>query len=158
MEARPPRTRLLSRETLAADRLIVVAERAIYIVVAGLLVIAAAFTLVGTAVDLVQGKSSRSIVDAGLFVLDRVLLLVIFAELLYTLREVNLGGRILVEPFVFIGVIAAVRRILVLTANVEQNHAQVKDAILQIGVLAGLILILVVSIYLLRRSGVKQEP
>jgi hypothetical protein len=40
---------------------------------------------VGTVVDLLEGRDSRPIADAGLFVLDRVLLLFILAELLYTL-------------------------------------------------------------------------
>jgi uncharacterized membrane protein (DUF373 family) len=129
------------------------AERGIYIAVAGLLVLGAGFVLVGTVTDLVEGSDSRAIADAGLFLLDRVLLLFIIAELLYTLRVVNIGGRILVEPFLFIGLIAVVRKVLVLTAEVQETGGDMSGFLLQIGALAGLALVLTVSIHLLRRSA-----
>jgi uncharacterized membrane protein (DUF373 family) len=139
-----------------AERWVGGAENAIYLVVAFLLVVAAALTLAGTIQDLVEGSGSRSITDTGVFVLDRVLLMFIMAELLYTLRLVNLGGRVLVEPFLFIGLIAVVRRILVITAEIEHTHGQITDFLLQIGALAGLALALAIAIHLLRRSAVKQ--
>jgi uncharacterized membrane protein (DUF373 family) len=127
------------------------AETAIYVVVAALLAVGAGFTVVGTIVDLVEGADSRAIADAGVFLLDRVLLLFILAELLYSLRVVNFGGRILVEPFLFIGLIAVVRKVLVLTA--EAHEGDTTDFLVQIGALAGLALVLSLSIYLLRRSA-----
>src|SRR4051794_16685179 len=136
------------------------AELSLYLVAASLLVVAAGFTLVGTIVDLVQGSKSRHISDAGVFLLDRILLLFIIAELLYTLRLVILGGgQILVEPFLFIGLIAVVRRILVATAEFEgrRGRGEVTDFIIQIGGLAGLAFALTLAIYLLRRSSIPQE-
>jgi uncharacterized membrane protein (DUF373 family) len=144
------------RESLAAERWIGAAENAIYLIVAALLVVAAGFTLVGTIVDLFKGSTHRSITDAGVFLLDRVLLMFIIAELLYTLRLVNLGGRVLVEPFLFIGLIAVVRRILVITAEIERTHGQVTDFLLQIAALAGLAVGLAIAIHLLRRSTVRE--
>jgi uncharacterized membrane protein (DUF373 family) len=132
------------------------AELAIYLAVALLLLLAAGFVLVGAVIDLIQGSESRNISDAGVFTLDRILLLFIIAELLYTLRLVILGGgQILVEPFLFIGLIAVVRRILVVTAEFEgqRGRNQVTDFIIQIGGLAGLAFVLTVAIYLLRRSS-----
>jgi uncharacterized membrane protein (DUF373 family) len=128
-------------------------ETTIHLIAGTLLVVAAAFTLAGTVVDLVEGSGSRKIADAGVFLLDRVLLLFIIAELLYTLRVVNIGGRILVEPFLFIGLIAIVRRILVLAAEVESRKGEMTDFILEVAGLAGLALVLSLSIYLLRRGG-----
>ena len=127
------------------------AESAIYLVVALLLVVAAALTLAGTVVDLVEGSSSRPISDTGVFLLDRVLLLFIIAELLYTLRVVNFGGQILVEPFLFIGLIAVVRKVLVLTAEADAQGSPIDDFVIQLGALAGLALVLALSIWLLRR-------
>jgi uncharacterized membrane protein (DUF373 family) len=128
------------------------AETAIYVVVAALLAVGAGFTVVGTIVDLVEGADSRAIADAGVFLLDRVLLLFILAELLYSLRVVNFSGRILVEPFLFIGLIAVVRKVLVLTAEAHEG-SDTTDFLVQIGALAGLALVLSLSIYLLRRSA-----
>jgi uncharacterized membrane protein (DUF373 family) len=86
-------------------------------------------------------------------VLERVLLVFIIAELLYTLRIIDFGGRILVEPFLFIGLIAIVRRVLVVTAEVERGKTQSSDILLEIGVLGGLALVFAVAIHLLRRSA-----
>jgi uncharacterized membrane protein (DUF373 family) len=155
--ARPSRrVTLPPRDSLRADRWIGAAETAIYLVVGVLLIVAAGLTLVGTVTDLVEGSDSRSITDAGVFVLDRILLLVIMAELLYTLRLVNFGGQILVEPFLFIGLIAVVRKVLVLTAEAAHGHREVTDFLVQIGVLAGLALVFALSIHLLRTSAAQQ--
>jgi uncharacterized membrane protein (DUF373 family) len=132
-----------------------VLQSAIYFAVAALLVVAAGFTFVGTAVDLVEGRDSRPIADVGVFVLDRVLLLFILAELLYTLRLIDRGGRILAEPFLFIGLIAVVRRVLVLVAEVEHRQTRngIEDFVIEMAGLGGLALVLMISIYLLRRSA-----
>jgi uncharacterized membrane protein (DUF373 family) len=128
-------------------------QNAIYLAVAALLVAAAVFILVGTVQDLIEGSRSRPISDSGLFILDRVLLLFIIAELLYTLRLVESGGEILVEPFLLIGLIAIVRRLLIIAAELEGAKGQpLTDFLIQIGALAGLAFVLVVSIYILRRS------
>jgi uncharacterized membrane protein (DUF373 family) len=142
-----------SRGTTALHEGIGRVESAIYVVVAILLAVGAAFTLVGTITDLIEGARSRAISDAGVFLLDRVLLLFIIAELLYTLRVVNFGGRILVEPFLFIGLIAIVRKVLVITAEATEAGRDTTAFLVQIGALAGLALVLSLSIYLLRRSA-----
>jgi uncharacterized membrane protein (DUF373 family) len=134
------------------------AEFAIYVVVASLLILGAGFVVAGTVTDLVEGSDSRAIADAGVFLLDRILLLFIIAELLYTLRVVNIGGRILVEPFLFIGLIAIVRKVLVLTAEVQETGGDMSGFLVQIGALAGLALVLSVSIHLLRRSTPAGPP
>jgi uncharacterized membrane protein (DUF373 family) len=126
------------------------AETAIYLVVSVLLVVAAAFTIVGTATDVIEGGRKRAIVDTGAFLLDRVLLLFIFAELLFALRVVNFGGRLQVEPFLLIGLIAVVRKILVLTAETERGATSASAFLIQIGALSGLTLVLAVAIFLLR--------
>jgi len=128
------------------------AETAIYVVVALLLVTAAGFTLVGTVIDVIEGSDERRITDTGLFVLDRVLLLFIIAELLYTLRAVNFGGLIFVEPFLFIGLIAVVRKVLVVAAESDRLGLEPTELVLQIAGFAGLALVLALAIYLLRRS------
>jgi hypothetical protein len=128
-------------------------EGALYLVIGALLILAAACSVVGTVVDVLEGSKSRPVADLGLFVLERVLLLFIIAELLYTLRLVDFGGRILVEPFLLIGLIAVVRRVLVITAEIEANPTQdqVRDFLLELSALGGLALVLALSIFLLRR-------
>jgi uncharacterized membrane protein (DUF373 family) len=154
----PPRSGLESQESVRAENLFGGAESVIYLVVGALLVVAAGFVVVGTVVNAIDNSESRSITSTGVFLLDRVLLMFIIAELIYTLRLVNFGGRILVEPFLFIGLIAVVRRILIATAEFEGGggRAQVTDFVIQIGALAGLVIVLALSIHVLRRSAVQQ--
>jgi uncharacterized membrane protein (DUF373 family) len=145
-----------ARASEVAERWIGIAEGLLYLAVAALLSVAGVLTLVGTVSDLFEGGGSRDITDDGLFILERVLLVFIVAELLYTLRLVNLRGRILVEPFLFIGLIAVVREILVVTAKAQQGNVDVGDFIAQLGAMAGLIVALSLAIHVLRRSAVSQ--
>ena len=127
------------------------------ITVATLLIVAAGFTLVGTVIDLIEGAESRAITDAGVFALERVLLLFIIAEMLYTLVLIDARGRILVEPFLFIGLIAVVRRVLVVTAESEvERDTSVVDFAIELGGLAAMTLVLALAIHLLRRSAASQ--
>lgn len=133
-------------------------QSGIYIFVGGLIVLAAAFTVVGTVVDVFEGSESRPIGDTGVFILDRVLLLFMLAELLYTLRLVDIGGRILVEPFLLIGLIAVVRHVLVVAAEIEGDDTgrDVTDFVIETAAFGGLAFLLALSIFLLRRSGAGQ--
>jgi len=133
---------------------IVGAESLIYPVIGLLLVAAGALTLIGTVADVIEGSRSRPVTDVGVFLLERILLFFIIAELLHTLRLVDFGGTILVEPFLIIGLIAVVRRILLITAEAEGagGPEDVTGFLVEIGVLGALTLALAISIHLLRRS------
>jgi uncharacterized membrane protein (DUF373 family) len=143
-----------ARESQAAEAVFGVAETALYLAAAALLIVAGVLTFIGSVDDLIDGSKGRAIPDNGVFLLDRVLLLFIIAELVYTLRLINHGRRIVVEPFLFIGLIAVVRKVLIVTAETARGHRQVTDFIVQIGGLSGLALVLALAIYLLRRSTV----
>jgi uncharacterized membrane protein (DUF373 family) len=146
---------LLPIRPFTVDSSIAGAEGWIYLIVTALLLVGAGFLVVGTVTDIVEHAASRSATGTGIFVLERVLLLFIMAEILYTVRLLDFGGRILVEPFLFIGLIAVVRRVLVVTAEAEgtRGRGQAVDFVIQIGGLGALGLVLSLSIYLLRRSG-----
>jgi uncharacterized membrane protein (DUF373 family) len=148
---------LASRRPFDLQGAIVRAEIWIYVLIGVLLVAAAGLTLAGTIADVVRGSGSRDVSDLGVFLLERILLIFIIAELLYTLRLVDFGGRILVEPFLFIGLIAVVRRILVITAEAEAGttNRDVTPFLIEIGALGVLTLALALSIHLLRRSGAR---
>jgi uncharacterized membrane protein (DUF373 family) len=144
-----------ARESVRAESLFAGAEAAIYVVVGAMLVAVALLILAGTIVNVIERADDNSVNSTIVFVLSRILLLFIVAELIHTLRLVNLGGRILVEPFLFIGLIAVMRRILIVTAEFEsaRGGSEVTEFVIQIGALGGLALLLAISIYLLRRSS-----
>jgi uncharacterized membrane protein (DUF373 family) len=130
-------------------------EEALYIIVGLLLLGAAALVVVGTVHDAIYPvKGQRSAIDIGVTLLDGILLTLIVAELLHTLRLVVLRGEIVAEPFLFVGLIAVVRRILVVTASLEHESltGPPTNELLELGLLGLLALALAIAIYLVRRS------
>jgi uncharacterized membrane protein (DUF373 family) len=134
-------------------------QEVLYIVVGLLLVVAAIAVIVGTVEELINSLGEDTDpVTVGLLVLDRILLLLIVAELLHTLRIVLYEGDIYAEPFLLVGLIAVVRRVVVVTAEVEQRSGRpLTNLLLELGMLALLALAFGGAIFLLRR-GAPREP
>ena len=130
-------------------------EAILYFAVALLLASAAVLVLVGTVHELAHAVStSAGAVDTGVGVLDRILLLLIIAELAYTLRFVLRTHKIAVEPFLFIGLIAVVRRILIVTAQFERLPSSgriLTNFLLELGLLGFLALALSIAVRLISR-------
>jgi uncharacterized membrane protein (DUF373 family) len=135
-------------------------QEGVYIVVGLLLVIAAIAVTVGTVEELIDSFGEvTDPVAVGLLVLDRILLLLIVAELLHTLRIVLYEGDIYAEPFLLVGLIAVVRRVVVVTAQVEQSSGRaLTNLLLELGMLALLALAFGAAIYLLRRGAPREPP
>jgi uncharacterized membrane protein (DUF373 family) len=132
-------------------------EEALYVIVGLMLLAAAVLVVVGTVSGLISSiRAHQSAVNIGVVLLDRILLVLILAELLHTLRFVVLRGEIVLEPFLFVGLIAVVRRILIITAELEgqaPSGRALTNQLLELGLLAVLTLALAVAIFLVRRSG-----
>jgi uncharacterized membrane protein (DUF373 family) len=148
----PEARRSLDRSLLSG---LVGFEAFLYGAVAILLVTAAILVLIGTVHELAHAIStSAGAVDTGVTVLDRILLLLIIAELAYTLRFVLRTHKIAVEPFLFIGLIAVVRRILIVTAQFERLPSTgrlLTNFLLELGLLGFLALALAIAVRLIRR-------
>jgi hypothetical protein len=131
-------------------------EVLLYAAVGLLLAAAAVLVLVGTVHELAHGISSgRGSVDMAVTVLDRILLTLIIAELVYTLRFVLRTHEIAVEPFLFIGLIAVVRRILIVTAQFERPPSggrALTNLLLELGLLGFLAFALSLAVFLVRRG------
>jgi hypothetical protein len=132
-------------------------EEALYVIVGVMLVAAAVLVVVGTVSGLISSiRTHQSAVNIGVVLLDRILLTLIVAELLHTLRLAVLRGEIVVEPFLYVGLIAVVRRILIITAELEglaPGGRALTNELLELGLLGVLTLALAVAVYLVRRSG-----
>jgi uncharacterized membrane protein (DUF373 family) len=99
---------------------------------------------------LLQGILSENIV----MLLDRILLIIIFVEVLYTVQVSFRQHLLQPGPFLVVGLIAVTRRILVLTAElpkmVKENGPIFYNAMIELGLLTVLIMALVVSLHVLR--------
>jgi uncharacterized membrane protein (DUF373 family) len=133
-------------------------EDAIYAIAFLLLAAAAVLVVIGTVGAIVQAVTGRvSTLQGGALVLDRILLTLIIAELAYTLRTDLLHHEVAVEPFLFIGLIATVRRILIVAAQFEQPQSdqELNRLLLELGALALLVLAIAAAIFLIRYSAWK---
>jgi uncharacterized membrane protein (DUF373 family) len=132
-------------------------EDAIYISLGLLLAGIAAALLISEFIFFTQYIFGGILSENIVALLDRILLIIIFAEVLYTV-QVSFRQHVLQPgPFLVVGLIAVTRRILVLTAElpkmIKENGAVFQNAMIELGLLTVLIVALVVSIYFIRSSN-----
>jgi uncharacterized membrane protein (DUF373 family) len=132
-------------------------EDAVYVGL-GVLLTALAFTLLvigfrqlGGAVF--AGGVGEHVVD----LLDRILLVLLVIELLYTVQVSFREHGLVAEPFLVVALIAVIRRILVLTAELpklpQAGESIFRHAIIELGVLTVMIVVLVGSLVVLQRQA-----
>jgi uncharacterized membrane protein (DUF373 family) len=123
----------------------------------GLLLAGSALVLLATvAFDFAQSVMSGTFSTRITVLLDRMLLILLIVELLYTVQVSFREHTITPDPFLIIGLIAAIRRVLVVTAEfgeVRQNDSVLKYFLIEIAALTVMILVLVAALVLLRRLG-----
>jgi uncharacterized membrane protein (DUF373 family) len=137
------------------------AEVLIYGVMGVLLFITALAAAVNAGSILWVDIRNWTLASGELGVLDQLLLVLMLVELLHTV-SISIRSHILVtEPFLVVGLIASIRRILVITlqaASITKGEWTTENATLfrasmyELALLGLLILVLVVSITMLRRS------
>jgi uncharacterized membrane protein (DUF373 family) len=135
-------------------------ERVIFFVT-GLLLFAAALALLIRSVELLvpmfAGDSGSALAYASQF-LDVILLVLMLIELAYTVMLSLRGSVLQAEPFLIVGLIAVIRRMLVITVGEHvPNGASVTSSANELAILTGVVLALVASIYVLRLRP-KHEP
>jgi uncharacterized membrane protein (DUF373 family) len=123
--------------------------------VAFALIVGGAILLGVVVYDFVRDLGRVPFIGQVLELLSGLLLVFIFTELITTIRIVIARRRVVVEPFLFVGIVAAIRRLIVISAEAENllGTAQFRDVILEIGVLAGTVLLLGATVLLLRIHG-----
>jgi uncharacterized membrane protein (DUF373 family) len=90
-----------------------------------------------------------------------VLLIFIFVELLNIIQVFVRENEIVAGPFLLIGLIAVVRRILLLTAEAEQTLGtqEFQNLVIELGVLTVLVISLSIALYFPRRmEGHGESP
>jgi uncharacterized membrane protein (DUF373 family) len=91
--------------------------------------------------------------------LEGLLLIFILAELIHTVRAVIEENVLRTEPFLIVGIVAAIRRMLVVTADADRylGKPEFRDLVLEMAVLAGTVVLLGATIYLMRHTF-QSEP
>lgn len=137
-------------------------EHAAYIALGVLLAIAALVALAGATFTLISNLTDWTSTAATFLIIDRLLFVLMLIEILHTVRASMRSGALTSEPFLVVGLIATIRRVLVITLKSSETTKTdtMSDAALrmfhasmvELGVLAVLILVMVCSIWLLRRD------
>jgi uncharacterized membrane protein (DUF373 family) len=136
-------------------------ETIVYAIAFLLLVSAAVLVVIGGAEAVVQAANHKvGTLQGGVLILDRVLMVLIIAEIAATLRNVLLYHEIAAEPFLFIGLIASVRRILMVTAAFEQPRSdqELNRLLLELGALGLLVIGIAAAIFMIRFSARRAAP
>ena len=138
---------------LRLAKILGLSERVVYYVAALALLVTVGMLFV-SAGDSILRVPEVGPLETALEVLDRVLLIFIFAELLGTISTIVREREVKAEPFLLIGLIAVVRRILGVTVSIEQSLGtpEFTSLLLELGVLTGLVLTLTIALYFTRRT------
>lgn len=127
----------------------------VYIVLGGVLGLSAAALAVHGGIDLVRAVFGGLEPGAIVRLLDLILLALMVVELLYTVQVSFKEHALVPEPFLVVALIAAVRRILVITAEfgaqARPPEELFRHVMWELTLLTVLILVLVVSVVILRR-------
>ncbi len=133
-------------------------ERVAYLAIALALSVPIVMLVFSAAISMLE-VSEVGVLQTALGVLDRVLLAFIFVELIDTVRvTVRERGILIAEPFLLVGLIAVVRRILLLTAELERAGAEeFRNMLIELGVMTGLVIVLTIALYFTRRMRLSEK-
>ena len=147
--------------------LFVSAEHLLYVLLAALLCVTCVIGLAGAGLTLFHGVGDWTSTSAVFEVIDRLLVVLMLVEILHTVLVSVRSGTLTAEPFLIVGLIASIRRMLVITLESSQVKAQgdmelhaviFRDSMTELVILGGLILVMVVSIWMLRRARGGRAP
>ncbi len=146
----------------ATSRAFLRVEHVVYTALGGLLALVAVVTLVHAGVDAATDIFHWSDTGGIFGVIDDLLFVLMLVEILHTVRVSIQSGTLNAEPFLIVGLIASIRRVLVITlesSGTTKNGEWTADtagvfraSMTELAVLSVLILVMVVSIYLIRKS------
>ncbi len=132
------------------------AEIVVLVVIAVLLIALSVFLLFGSALELYAAVLQQNVITQATNILNAVLLVMMTMEIVYTVTLQIQIRRLVPEPFLVIGAVSAVRRMLIVTTNASQVPSHdieaIRNTLLELGVLSIIIFVMIVSIYILRRA------
>ena len=145
---------------LKAAHLLGRSESIVLVLIGLALVLVAVLLLYSSMYDLNQavhggpGEIEHKAID----ILNTVLLVMMTMEIVYTVAISLESHTLNAEPFLLIGVIAGIRRMLVITAtstDSEANPGRFHNTLVELGLLAATVVALAVAIWILRYSSSK---
>ena len=135
-----------------ADRVLSGVEDAVYWAIAVVLVFGSVALLVAQFNTMLRLRSTATS-TLMLEILDGLLLIFIFVELLYAVRACLRSHEIVAEPFLIVGILAGIKEIVVLSveaATLLEKGPEFSRAAVEIAVLGAVVLVLALAAFVLR--------
>jgi len=123
--------------------------------IALLLIVLAVLLLINGALGLIRAVVQSDLSGLELDILESILLVAVIMEIVYTVMLSLRSHELSAEPFLVVGVIAAIRRILEITiksSSVDSSSDAFRGLLLELGLLAVIVVALAISIFIVRRS------
>ena len=137
------------------------AESVVLVLIGVVLVVLAVLLLWSGAVSMIDAVQDNRIGHSAIEILNSVLLVMMTMEIVYTVAISLESHTLVAEPFLIIGTIAAIRRMLVITATsteTEHDAAMFHNTLVELGLLAATVIALAVAIWVLRHSQRLEKP
>lgn len=130
-------------------------EDVIYATIALFLIGSGVLLLLGAGIDVAKNFDVNNIHPLVVRVLDETLLVFVVVELLHTVRITLRDHALAAQPFLIVGLIAGVRRILILTASSDTLHSGPDFVVywVQLLLLIVLVVAMVVALFIWRRAA-----
>ena len=132
-------------------------EDVVYVGLGVLLAAGAVALLVSAGVTFVRTLGEADLASRFVGILDQLLLVLMIIEILYTVQISFREHALMPEPFLVVGLIASIRRVLVITAELskvaERSPDLFRNAMLELGLLAAMVLALVGALGIVRRRA-----
>ncbi|MGC1378290.1 MAG: phosphate-starvation-inducible PsiE family protein [Anaerolineales bacterium] len=136
-------------------------ESTVLFCIALVLSVLAVLLLFSSIYSLFVAVTTGQIRDQAIEILDSILLVMMTMEIVYTVTISIESHKLDAEPFLVVGAIAAIRRMLVITAEstkMETNIPAFQNMLMELGLLAGTIILIACAVYILRRSQAFLPP
>lgn len=133
------------------------AEDVVLTLIAVMLVVLAVLLLGMSVIGMVRDMKSGTLANAGIEVLNSILLVMMIMEIVYTVTRSLESHLLVAEPFLIIGAIAAIRRMIVITTestNIQVTNPEAFRSLLwELALLAVIVVSMAFAVWIMRRSN-----
>src|SRR5579883_805893 len=145
---------------IRAAHMLGTSESAVLVLIGIALVLVALLLLYSSMYHLVEAVRQRAseIEKQAIDILNTVLMVIMTMEIVYTVAISLESHTLKAEPFLIIGVIASIRRMLVITATSTESEKSpdiFHNTLVELGLLAATVVALALAIWILRYSSFK---
>ncbi len=137
------------------------AEDVVLTLIAVMLVALAVLLLGMSAAGMVRDMRAGTLANAGIEVLNSILLVMMIMEIVYTVTRSLESHLLVAEPFLIIGAIAAIRRMIVITAestNIQLTNPEAfRSLLMELALLAVIVVSMAFAVWIMRRSNPADE-